>query len=143
MDNTLIKKIGKLGVKILVGGGINYLLNITLTFILSDFLNLHYLLAFSITQVILTLYSFIYNSKLIFKASMTVSKLVRYVFVVVTIAGINIFLVRFFTETISLYYLASISVVLTITVSLKYLFYWLFVFNTLSYRRLLTIIKKL
>jgi putative flippase GtrA len=138
---SLAEKAITLLVKIFVGGGINYILNLALTFVLSTYLNVYYLLAFAITQTVLLMYGFIYNAKVVFADSLSVAKLSKYFVIVISMALVNIGLVKFTTEVLGLFYLLSISLVLVTTIGIKYLLFWVFVFYSKSYDKVLTGVK--
>ena len=113
-----------------LGGVINYFLKIGLTYFLTEILTLYYLLSYSITLVVVILYSFVYNMFITFnKTNDKLSKFIIYIIVLVIFGVIDLLLVKFFTQILGVYYILSIIIITTFIFLLKYL-----VFNKIVFK---------
>jgi len=99
--------------KFIMGGGVNFVLNTVLTYILTEFLGIYYLVSFMIVQTILVVYGYFYNLLFTFKIKTKSKKrFMKFLLFLVIFYAVNIGLVKIFTDTIKIPYI--ISIVITI-----------------------------
>lgn len=109
--------------KFLLGGGVNYFLNIFLTAFLTETLGLNYIISFSVTQSILIVYGYIYNSRVVYRTKHSNNKMFRFVSLMILFAILNIFVVRNIVEIFELSYVYTIAFIIPITTLIKYFVY--------------------
>lgn len=123
-DNTLMEF-----TKFLMGGGINFILNITITYALTEFLGLYYLTSFMIVQIILIVYGYLYNSMVTFKIKTKSKKrFLKFISLLSIFYVINILLVKTLTDIVGMPYLISIIVTIVATTILRFSAYRKLVF---------------
>ena len=112
----------------MVGGALAYIPNLLLPYVLTELAGMYYLVSFIITQVIVVIYGFAYNAKIIFSTTMTGFGFLKYLATVTLMSAFNIILVSIITEIAGIYYIFSIAIVLVVTLAFKYVLFWKFVF---------------
>lgn len=92
-------------VKFLFGGGLSLLLNLTITYIFTEFVHLWHMLSFGIALGCEILFLFAYHSYVTFRKN---GKFWLFAVVVLFISGLNWLAVYFLTEMVALPYLVAI-----------------------------------
>jgi len=111
------------------GGAITYGLRIVLTFILTDFFKMWYLLSYSATTLIILIFGFFYNFYFTFKnVEHKRNKFIVYGVSLVLFSLVDISFVKILTDNFELYYLVSIIISTSMIFLVKYSFYNKFVF---------------
>ncbi|MBU0647915.1 GtrA family protein, partial [Patescibacteria group bacterium] len=111
------------------GGVVNFLLNIGLTYLLTEVFDIYYLLSFAIVQIIVIIYGFVYNTFLTFRLKKASTWIfVKFITFLHIFALVNILLVRFFTDVVGLQYLISIIITIFATIILRFFLYKKYVF---------------
>lgn len=95
-------------IKYTFGGALSYGLKITITIFLTEVLGWYYLYSFIIALLIALAQGFWYSSRITFQAS---GNFYYYLFYCLFFHGLDIFLVKFFTEILNFHYLISISII--------------------------------
>ncbi len=111
-----------------IGGFVAYGLNFFIPLFLVEELKFNYLIAVSITQIIIFIYGFTYNLKVTFKVQFAKLQLFKFLAVLLTASLGNVLLVFFFTEVVGLFYLISIAVSVFAFTAFKFFSYKLWVF---------------
>jgi putative flippase GtrA len=110
--------------KFLTNAILTYPLMIGLTYVLTEYAGLYYLLAYVLSLSLAILFTFFLSMKWIFKVRGKVfSRLIRYLVVLVLFSILNTLLVKILTEHVHVYYLVSITVVSGGIFILKYMTY--------------------
>jgi len=129
MKTTKIIQIGKQFAVFGLGGVTNYLLNIGLTYALTEWLGWYYLLSFTVVQMIIIVYNFLYHNWLTFRgARMSGWTFIKYLLWLGVFALINIGLVKLTTDYLQWHYMISIFAVTAVTMVVKFLIYRKYVF---------------
>jgi|GEM_PF-4805796 len=116
--------------KFIMGGGVNFVLNTVLTYILTEFLGIYYLVSFMIVQTILVVYGYFYNLLFTFKIKTKSKKrFMKFLLFLVIFYAVNIGLVKIFTDTIKIPYIISIVITIFATTALRFFTYKKFVFK--------------
>ncbi len=92
-------------VKFLFGGGLSLLLNLAITYILTEFVHLWHMVSFGIALGCEILFLFAYHSYVTFRKN---GKFWTFVFVILFISGLNWLAVYSLTEILTLPYLIAI-----------------------------------
>ncbi|MAF99527.1 MAG: hypothetical protein CMH61_02845 [Nanoarchaeota archaeon] len=92
-------------VKFVFGGGLSLILNLIVTYLLTELLGLFHMLSFTIALGAEILFLFGYHSKVTFKTN---GKFLLFAVVILFISGINWLSVYFLSVTIGIHYLAAI-----------------------------------
>ena len=124
---TLTPHLG-FGIKFVAGSVGSYVLNIALTYLLTELFGWHYLFSFAVTQFCLVCYAFSYNLKVLFPSAYSHAKLLKFVLVLIGVSVLNILTVRLITES-GFYYVYSVALSVAGFVGLKYFLYKTWVFR--------------
>jgi dolichol-phosphate mannosyltransferase len=112
-----------------LGGGVNFVLNTVVTYLLTDVLGIYYLYSYIIVQIIIIVYGYLYNSYVTFR-QVKPSKLAlaKFIFLLPVFAVINVMLVKILTDWLGIYYVASIILAIFITIVGRFYIYkkWVF-----------------
>lgn len=92
-------------VKFLLGGGLSLLLNLGITYVLTEFLQLWHMLSFAIALGCEIVFLFVYHSYITFRKN---GDLWLFIVVVLFISGLNWLAVYVLTEILTLPYLVAI-----------------------------------
>lgn len=115
--------------KFALGTFLNYVLNIASTYLFTEFLGVWYIYSYILTRLIQLVFTFYYNTKVIFKATHDVSTIIKFLAVVVVTDILNIGAVKVLTDYLNIYYLASVTFSLIFFLGLKYLLYSVYVYK--------------
>lgn len=131
MINSLVKIISEIKfLKYSIGGILSYILNISVTFLLTDTFNLYYLYSYLIAYSIVLIFNFVFALKVIFSVTGKIAnRFFRFIIFIIIFFLTNIFAVKFFTETVGLYYIISITIVTFTLFMIKFFIYKHFVFS--------------
>ena len=105
-------------VKFVFGGGISLVLNLLITYLLTELLYLWHMLSFGIALGLETIFLFVYHSKVTFKTN---GKFKIFAIVILFISGLNWILVYLLTEKFGLQYLIAIILVAGVVSILNYI----------------------
>lgn len=92
-------------VKFVFGGGISLVLNLIVTYVLTEFLHLWHMVSFGIALLLEIIFLFGYHSFITFKKN---GRFVSFATVVLIISGLNWVAVYLLTEVLSLQYMIAI-----------------------------------
>ena len=92
--------------KFVFGGGFSLILNLLITYVLTEYLQLWHMLSFSIALGIEILFLFVYHSLITFKKK---GKLLLFIFVILTISLMNWLAVYLLSVIIGIQYLIAIT----------------------------------
>jgi putative flippase GtrA len=106
MDIKEIKKDIYRYVKFVVGGGLSLIINLLITYKLTEYLQLWHMLSFSIALGIEILFLFVYHSFITFKKE---GKLSLFIIIILIISGMNWIAVYFLSVIIGIQYLIAIT----------------------------------
>lgn len=131
MTNSLVRIFSKIKfLKYSIGGILSYILNISITFVLTNIINLYYLYSYLIAYSIVLIFNFVFAMKVIFSVKGKIAnRFFRFIIFIIIFSLANIFTVKYFTETVGLYYLISITIVTITLFVIKYFIYKHFVFS--------------
>ena len=105
-------------VKFVFGGGLSLILNLIVTYLLTEFLMLWHMFSFTIALCVEFFFLFIYHSVVTFKKR---GKFLIFALVIIFISALNWLFVYIFSVTFQIQYLISIVVVALIISVLNYL----------------------
>lgn len=126
MKKSIIKKFAKF----ILGGVLGNLINLTVTFVLTDFFSIYYLVSYATGLITSILFNFTFAVKVIFNVKDQYQKrFITYLCFVFTFFVINLISVRFLTETLNFNYKLSVIFITGIAALAKYLIYDNIVFN--------------
>ena len=106
MDIKEIKKDIYRYVKFVFGGGLSLIINLIITYVLTEYLQLWHMLSFSIALGIEILFLFIYHSFITFKKE---GKLLLFIIIILIISVMNWLAVYFLSVIIGIQYLIAIT----------------------------------
>lgn len=93
----------------ILGGGTGALINISITYTLTEFFQIWYLLSFVIGGICNILFNFLFHVKITFQASKDFfTRLMKFFIVSITYGVVSIALVKFLVDTLQLYYLVAV-----------------------------------
>jgi len=122
----MIKKL----IKFVLAGGISFLLNIAITYLLTEVLGIFYLISYSITLTFITFMNFWLNTQFIFKTKTSHKKrFLQYLASVIIFILLNTLVVKVLTENLHIYYILSIVIATAIFTLLKFFTYDKFLFK--------------
>ncbi|MCH7755802.1 GtrA family protein, partial [candidate division KSB1 bacterium] len=129
--NTTIKSILRNRVtKFALGGVINFLIKISVTFFLTEVIAIWYFGSYVISLFILIIFSFFYNAYITFNVRDNKRKnIIKYSIALIVLSFIDAFSVKLITEEIGVFYLASIVVVTGALFFVKFFVYKKIVFK--------------
>ena len=132
MINSLVKNISKIRFfRYSLGGVLSYLINIVVTYLLTTIFHIYYFYSYLIAYSIVVLFNFTFSLKIIFSVNGNIAnRFIRYIIFLTIFSLINIFSVKFLTESMNLYYIISISIVTIVLFIIKYFIYKKFVFDS-------------
>ena len=93
-------------VKFIFGGGLSLIINLIITYALTEYLHLWHMLSFSIALVIEILFLFIYHSFVTFKKD---AKVPLFIIIILIISGMNWIAVYFLSVIVGIQYLIAIT----------------------------------
>ena len=118
-------------IRYIIGGVINFPLKIGLTFFLTEILNMWYFYAYSLTLVVIIIFSFFYNMFITFRVySQKKLRLIIYTIFLILFTITDAIAVKMLTEVIHIQYLISIIIITAILFFVKYV-----VFNTIVFAK--------
>ncbi len=109
----------------LFGGGLSLIINLLITYALTEFFHLWHMASFALALMFEIIFLFIYHSLVTFKKK---GKFLVFIFVILVISLLNWSFVYLFSEILGVYYLISIVVVAGLISLLNYLLNKKFVF---------------
>ena len=112
--------------KFLIGGGLSLLLNLFITFILTEIFNIWYMASFAIALGIEIFFLFLYHSVVTFRKR---GNFLLFFFVILFISDLNWILVYLTTELLNWYYLFAIVIVAGAVSIINFLFNRIIVFK--------------
>lgn len=92
-------------VKFIIGGGLSLILNLLVTFTLTEYLNLWHMLSFAIALGIEIVFLFAYHSLVTFRKK---GHIISFIIIILLISGLNWMTVYFLTEIFHILYLIAI-----------------------------------
>ncbi len=104
-------------VKFVFGGGISLILNLLITYLLTELIGFWHMVSFAIALSLETIFLFAYHSKVTFKVN---GKFKIFVIVILLISFLNWILVYLLTEKIKMQYLIAIVLVAGVVSILNY-----------------------
>ena len=111
-----------------IGAFSSFVINFGLTFLLVDFFDFKKIFAIAITSFCFYTYAFVFNSLITFKKNISSIRILKYLFVLGTAYGINLFLSYILIDKLDLYYLFAMFISMSLVMILKYLIYHYWVF---------------
>ena len=129
IKNLSKEKVIKFGYKFVIGTVISYSLNLGIPFILTEFLKIWYFWSYLIARCIQIIFAYIYNGKILFQSNLSNYKFIKFTGVIIIMDLLNGFTVKFFTESLNIYYIYSIALSLSIYVPVRYTLYYFFVYK--------------
>ena len=111
-----------------IGAFSSFVINFGLTFLLVDFFDFEKIFAIAITSFCFYTYAFVFNSLITFKKNISSIRILKYLFVLGTAYGINLFLSYILIDKLDLYYLLAMFISMSLVMILKYLIYHYWVF---------------
>jgi len=99
--------------KFIFGGGLSLLLNLALTYLLTEYLQLWHMLSFAISLTVEILFLFAYHSVITFRKK---GKFIHFVILILFISGLNWLAVYLLSVILGIQYLISI-VIAALTIS--------------------------
>ncbi len=116
--------------KFIVGACIAFLINIALTWVAVEWAGFHYLLSYTLIQILVVAYGFTYQFFIVFRQRRISSTLVaRYILILTTVTALNIVTVKTLTDGVGIHYLVSIFLSTGFFLIVKYVLYQRFVFT--------------
>ncbi len=113
--------------RFIIGGGLSLLLNLAITYLLTELLHLWHMLSFAIALGVEILFLFVYHTRITFKQN---GNFFRFAFITLFISGLNWVFVYVLSEVLGIYYLVSIVVSALVISVLNYTLNRFFVFGS-------------
>jgi putative flippase GtrA len=111
------------------GAGVAFGANLALTYALTEWVGLHYLIAYIIVQAVVLTLGFFFQLRVVFKkGNLSVALVVRYLVFLLSITAANTWVVHLLTELAGVHYLVSITISTAFFLVVKFVLYKLFVF---------------
>jgi putative flippase GtrA len=116
--------------KFVIGASIAFLTNIALTWLAVEWAGFHYLLSYTLIQIFVVTYGFIYQFFIVFRQRRISSTLfTKYILILTTVTALNIVTVKALTDGVGIHYLLSIFLSTGCFLIVKYVLYQRFVFT--------------
>ena len=117
-------------IKFIAGGAVAYVINLSITILLTEVFHFYYLLSFILALITVLFFNFFFAMKVIFKVNE--KPMLRFLYYIIAY-GIfmlmNIALVKVTTEILRIYYIVSIITVTGVLFIIKFIVYDLLIFN--------------
>ena len=123
------KKLKTRFIKFFVIGGLNYPLNIYFVWFGTEIIGFHYLFSVATAYLIITITNFFWHSSYIFKIQRSRVLFVKYISVLVFFYFIHLGFVKILTDWLTVYYLLSVIISISILFLLKFVTFNIYVFN--------------